>query len=210
MSGRTEFWWVRHAPVTGHDGRRYGALDVDCDVSDDAAFQGLARLLPAEGALVSSGMLRARKTAARIAETGFRATSCGTEPELAEQDFGDLQGMTHADVRRAVRAAGAGHPHWVLAPDHAPPGGESFLTVLARVAKAAARLLRRHAGGRVVVVAHGGTIRAACALARGWDVERALALRIPNLSATRILGAEGARDPRWEVEWAGRGPGEEA
>lgn len=208
MSRETTFWWVRHAPVIGHDGRRYGALDVDCDVSDDAAFGGLSRLLPAEGALVSSGMLRARKTAARIAETGFRATSCGTEPDLAEQDFGSLQGMMHAAVAREVRAAGAGHPHWVLAPDHEPPGGESFRSVLKRVAKAVAELFRRHAGGEVVIVAHGGTIRAACALAEGWDLERALALRIPNLSATRILGIEGPQGPRWEVAWAGRGPRE--
>lgn len=205
MSEKTEFWWVRHAPVTGHDGRRYGALDVDCDVSDEASFQGLARLLPKKGALVSSGLLRARKTAERIAEERFQPTSHESEPGVAEQDFGTLQGMTHGAVRQAVRAAGADHPHWVVAPDYTPPGGESFRAVLERVKEAVTKLLRRHAGGHLVVVAHGGSIRAACAMAEGWDVERALALRIPNLSVTRILAAEG---PRWEVAWAGRGPKE--
>ena len=46
MKGSTRFVWVRHAPVTGHRGRVYGASDVSADVSDCATFGGLAALLP--------------------------------------------------------------------------------------------------------------------------------------------------------------------
>ena len=43
MTDITRWWWVRHAPVVGFDGRFYGGADVDCDVSDTASFENLAR-----------------------------------------------------------------------------------------------------------------------------------------------------------------------
>ena len=33
------FWWIRHAPVVGNDGRCYGVNDVDCDVSEKNKFR---------------------------------------------------------------------------------------------------------------------------------------------------------------------------
>ena len=35
------FWWVRHAPVVGNNGRCYGNNDVDCDVSETNKFINL-------------------------------------------------------------------------------------------------------------------------------------------------------------------------
>ncbi len=205
MTDTTIFCWVRHAPVVGYDGRRYGALDVDCDTSDTAAFRSLAALLPARGVLVTSALQRARQTAAALERAGFEPVERQVDAALGEQDFGAWQGRTTDAVARAAAAAGAGHAHWIAVPDYAPPGGESFRALEVRVMRAVRGLLRRYRGQTLVVVSHGGPIRAACRHGAGWNLERALALTLRNLSVTRIdgrIGSEG-RDT-WRVRWTGR------
>ncbi len=205
MTGSTIFWWVRHAPVVGFRGRRYGALDVDCDTSDAPAFRALAALLPERGVLVTSALRRARQTAAALERAGFEALERRVDAALGEQDFGAWQGQATAAVARAAAAAAAGHPHWIAGPDHTPPGGESFRALEGRVMRAARALLRRYPGRTLVIVSHGGPIRAACAHGAGWDLERALALTIRNLSVTRIDGRTGPGGrAAWQVRWTGR------
>ncbi|MBC7801305.1 MAG: histidine phosphatase family protein, partial [Gemmatimonadaceae bacterium] len=48
------------------------------------------------------------------------------------------------------------------------------------------RLVDRHAGQDVVIVSHGGAIRAAVAHAMAIDADRALHLSVYNLSLTRL------------------------
>ena len=71
------------------------------------------------------------------------------------------------------------------------------------------------AGADVVAVAHGGTIRAALALALGLDPERALALAVDNCSLTRIdhiagpagsHAQDGDRSGVWRVVRVNQGP----
>jgi alpha-ribazole phosphatase len=79
-----------------------------------------------------------------------------------------------------------------LAPAHAvPPGGESFVDVIARVSAAVTRLNRTHPGRDIVAVAHGGSIRAALAFALDLDPEAALAFSIDPLSLTRLDHVDG-------------------
>ena len=78
------------------------------------------------------------------------------------------------------------HRFW-LAPAHeTPPGGESFAALTERVQPAILRLSERHAGRDIISLSHGGTIRAALALALDLAPEAALAFSIDNLSLTRI------------------------
>ncbi len=201
----TSFWWVRHAPVTGFEGRRYGALDVDCDTSDTRAFQTLARLVPARAILVTSALRRARHTADALVAAGFQPIARHEDAAFGEQSFGDWQGQPVQDVARAAAAAGAAHKNWIVAPDFTPPNGESFRSVIARVMDGAGKLLRDYPGQAVVIVSHGGPIRAACMHGQGWDLERALALTIRNLSVTRIDGHRRATGGDvWQVRWTGR------
>ncbi|MBX6323780.1 MAG: histidine phosphatase family protein [Rhodospirillaceae bacterium] len=204
----TRWWWIRHAPVTGHGGRIYGQSDVDADCGDAASFAALAALLPADAVWLASHLRRTHQTATAIlAAGGGAAPALGIEPDLAEQNFGAWQGLTHAEL--AARADAAAHRFW-LAPAHvAPPGGESFEQVLARVGAAVTRLTRRHAGRDIVVVAHGGTIRAALALALGLDAERALAFSLDNCSLTRLdhIGpADGSGPGQWRIVAVNRHP----
>jgi broad specificity phosphatase PhoE len=179
----TRWWWIRHAPVPNAEGRCYGQGDKDCDVSDSESFEGLSNMLPAGAVLVTSDLLRTRKTAAAIAEAGLDLPEPIAEPSLREQSFGDWQGMKYADI---WASRGGRHPYWLAPAYERPPAGESFADVLARLAPTVHRLTREHAGRDIVSVGHGGTVRAALSIALGMHPESALTFTVENLSLTRI------------------------
>jgi len=200
----TRWWWVRHAPVTVNDGRCYGQTDHPCDCSDAAAFAALASRLPRDAVWVTSPLRRTHMTAAGIVGAGLPGPDpipgpdVVVEPDLIEQHFGDWQGMSYAEL--AERHGNLWPGFWLAVADHAPPGGESFAELIARAGPAILRLSAAHAGRDIIAVTHGGTIRAALALALDLDPEAALAVAIDNLSLTRIEhfpGAEAAR--AWRV-----------
>ena len=181
----TRWWWVRHAPVTGHDGRIYGNRDVACDCSETAVFRGLAHHLPDDAVWVVTPLSRTRDTAQAIAsQRSSAAPAFEVEDHLAEQDFGRWQGMTYAELD--AERNGAWHRFWLAPAAEVPPGGESFAAVTERVAAAVSRLNRRFAGRDIICVSHGGPIRAALGQALGLTPERALAFAIDNCALTRI------------------------
>jgi len=187
----TRWWLIRHAPVTTHGGRIYGNDDYPADCSDALTMAGLAALLPPEPVWVTTQLQRTAQTAAAIAAArGAPPPMAGIEADLAEQHFGDWQGLTHEQL--ASRRDGAWHRFW-LAPAHeVPPGGESFEQVVERVGRAMARLTTAWPGRDIVAVAHGGSIRAALAVALEIEPERALAFAVDNCSLTRIDHIDGA------------------
>lgn len=200
----TRWWWIRHAPVINHGGRIYGQDDPDCDCSDEATFRRLARMLPENAVWVTSHLSRTRRTAESILAHLARTPSPPpiVEPALAEQHFGDWQGMTNEEL--AARRDGAWHRFWLAPAAEAPPGGESFVDMIARVTLAIERLSAEHAGRDIVAVTHGGTIRAALAHALALDPERALAVMIDNCALTRldhIAGSPGSHAPDAEGAW---------
>ena len=222
----TRWWWVRHAPVVGHNGCIYGQDDFDCDTSDQETFRFLARVLPRDALWVTSHLKRTHRTAASIVaemetgvaekagvakKTGITEKAAGAaasplvEPDLAEQHFGAWQGMTNAEL--AARRDGAWHRFW-LAPAHeAPPGGESFVAVVDRVSSVVRRLSAEHAGRDIVAVTHGGTIRAALAIALDLAPEQALAFTVDNCALTclnHIAGAAGSHAPNPVDVWSVR------
>src|SRR5579871_3908497 len=73
-----------------------------------------------------------------------------------------------------------------MRPSTRPPLGESFADVVDRVAAAVEAISLAEAGRDIVVVAHGGSIRAALAHALALDPERALDFAIDNCSLTRL------------------------
>jgi broad specificity phosphatase PhoE len=81
------------------------------------------------------------------------------------------------------------------------------MTVVARVSGAIHRLVAEQAGRDIIAVAHGGTIRAALALALGLEPEAALAFTIENCSLTRIDHIEGpGQGHGWRVVTVNRPP----
>jgi len=182
----TRWWWIRHAPAIGHGGRVYGQEDYPADLSDTATFAALAALLPADSVWVTSHLQRTRDTAAAIlaasAHTGAPVRLI--EPDIAEQHVGGWHGLTYEElntIRGVEQDAFALWPASERAPD-----GESFLDVMARVGQAVARLTAAHRGHDIVAVGHGGSIRAALAIALGTEAERVMSFAIDNCSLTRL------------------------
>lgn len=190
MTPPTRWWWVRHAPVPGTAGALHGQNDVDCETGGIAAIGATAALLPEDAVLVASPLRRARQTLAAILAGGDRPSAEPViEPRFAEQHFGRWQGLTWQEI--AAADAGANARFWDDPTGIAPPGGESFAAQCARTAAAIAECNGRFAGRDIVCVAHGGTIRAAVALALGLSPAAAMAIVIDPLSLTRLdwLGA---------------------
>jgi broad specificity phosphatase PhoE len=184
----TRWWWIRHAPVTVHGGRIYGQEDYPADCADGASFAALAALLPPEPLWVTSHLRRTHETAAAI----LAARRYGpadtprwqTEPDLAEQHVGGWHGLTH-DQLNALRGVGD-DPFSLWPASERAPDGESFLDVIDRVGRAVTRLTAQHRGRDIVAVAHGGSIRAALAIALGIEAERVMSFAIDNCSLTRL------------------------
>jgi len=208
--GTTRLWLVRHSPVA-HAGRIYGQADLSCDCSETALFAGLAEKLPRAAVWVTSNLRRTHETAAAIIRAGLPGPHPIPGPDtiemadLAEQDFGHWQGLTYEELQES--RAGDFHRFWHAPAHEAAPGGESFATVIERVSRAIHRLVDSHPGRDIIAVVHGGTIRAALALALGLDPEAALAFTIENCSITRIDRIDGpGMGHGWRVVTVNRPP----
>ncbi len=205
----TRWWWVRHAPVTVNNGCIYGQDDFTCDTSDAAAFALLAGHLPTRAEWVVSNLRRTHETAAAITAAGLAgpASFPGDEvtviPEFAEQHFGDWQGRTYASL--AERSDEEYHRFWLMPAHGRPPGGESFEDLMERVQPAIRKLNLTYPGKDIIAVAHGGTIRAAIALALGLSPAAALQFTTDNLSVTRLDHfTDAAGNGSWQVRYVNR------
>ena len=195
---RTRWWWIRHAPVREHGGRIYGQTDLDCDCSDAAVFRGLRSVLPQGAVWVASHLARTHQTAAAIWDASFSAPdSFLHERDLAEQHLGDWQGMDRAAFF-AGRVVTPGS-YWFAPAEERAPNGESFVDVVARVRRVVEELTQRWRGRDIVAVAHGGTIKAALAIALDLEPERGLAFAVDNCSLTRLDHMQGEDVAGWRV-----------
>jgi len=181
----TRWWWIRHAPVVGHGGRIYGQNDHESDCGNEALFSVLGPSLPPDALWITTPLRRTKQTAAALLAAGApRPSAEQEEPDFLEQHFGDWQGLTHEELK--TRRDGAWHRFWLAPASETPPGGESFADVVSRVAGAVRRIGAAETGHDIVVVAHGGSIRAALAHALSINADRALGFAIDNCSLTRL------------------------
>lgn len=186
---QTNFWLIRHALVE-ENARAvlYGVMDVPlCETTlleQAPMYRSLAARLPHPATWLASPLTRTQRTAAAIFAHGYPAAPMGIEPGVIEQSLGDWQGLPHAELPAKLTLPV--HPFWPHAGEEKPPGGESFVEVIARVGAALERLAETYAGNDVVIVSHGGAIRAAVAHALRIEADNALHLSVQNLSLTRL------------------------
>jgi alpha-ribazole phosphatase len=188
-TGMLRWWLVRHAPVINPEGGIYGNRDLACDVSDGARFRALAAALPEGASWLVSPLKRTRMTAeairrAMIGGDTHPGSPLVEEPGLIEQDFGDWQGMSHDQI--AKERPEESRRFWLAPADLAPPGGESFATVCARMSETLERQSIAHGSGDIIAVCHGGSIRAAVAHALDLSPTTALRLGVETLSLSRL------------------------
>lgn len=150
-------WLVRHAAPRVAPGTCYGALDVPADpLATQAAAVRLAAALPQAPGVFHSTLQRCEHLAQAL---------CAQRPDLhlhpdarlREMDFGSWEGQAWDRIAKTDIDA------WTAAfATHAPGGGESLETVLARVASAlqsARQWSASHGAADVVWITHAGVAR---------------------------------------------------
>ncbi len=133
-------------------------------------------------AVVASDLERALETARIV------ATACERDIELdkdlREVDVGTWTGKSHAEIERD-------HPEewaaWTNGLDVRRGGGETYAELAERIERAVVRAVRDHAGKRVLLVSHGGAIKAYVARVLGVSPEGLRALAgVGNCGLTHV------------------------
>ena len=162
---------VRHgATVLSAEDRFAGATDVALSDEGREQTRRLAERLSAEkiAAVYASPLGRTRETAQILA--GPHHLEVQVRDGLREICHGRWEQMTRHEVEEKFPEEAA---EWEKDPyTFAPLGGESGLAVTARALPALIDIVRAHAGERVMVISHKGTIRLLLSSLLGFDPRR--------------------------------------
>lgn len=160
QESRVRLLLVRHgATAWNEDGRVQGQLDIPLSELGRVQAQALTHALqqiPLQAAFTSD-LARCRETAA-LCLSGLGVTAA-MDPRLRERHYGVWQGIHRQDIGALTGAGPADQAPGII--DEAPEGGESWAGLRRRVAAAIDNILATNAGRTVLVVGHGGTLRAA-------------------------------------------------
>jgi broad specificity phosphatase PhoE len=176
---------IRHGETDWNAQRRYqGIADIPLNPTGIRQAHALARHMDGEAwdALFSSPLRRALDTARAVARAiAIPEQQILRRKDLMERGYGAAEGLT-LEEREA---------RW---PEGDWPGLESWESVAHRGMNALDEAATLHAGGRVLMVAHGGLINAVLATISGGEVGTGKTV-IENTSRTTILHRGG----EWEI-----------
>jgi probable phosphoglycerate mutase len=152
-SGCDEVWMVRHGETEwSRDGRHTSTTDVPLTPDGERVAAGIRDRLDGDDfALVLTSPRRRARDTARLAGHPEAAV----DDDLAEWDYGDLEGETTPEIRET-------YPGWTIWTGPVP-GGETGEQVSERLDRVVARC--RAVDGQVLVFGHGHALRA---LAARW------------------------------------------
>ena len=161
MPGTCRWFLVRHGETEWNRiGRAQGQSDPPLnDAGRTQAHRVAVRLAGTDfERAYASDLQRAVDTARAIVPGGVPRLV--TLTELREKNFGEWEGLTHREV--AIRYPDLYDRIFIDGPSFAPPGGESDQAFVERVSSAVQRIRRENnrPDGTLLVVAHGGTLRA--------------------------------------------------
>ena len=156
-----------------------GWRDIDLSEQGIAEARAAGRKLKAQGlrfdVAFTSALVRAQRTLdIMLEELGQHGIPILKDQALNERDYGDLVGLNKDDARKRW---GEDQVHiWRRSYDVAPPGGESLKDTAARVLpyyiqEILPRVLR---GQRVLVAAHGNSLRALVMVLERLDTKQIL------------------------------------
>ncbi|MCB1898602.1 alpha-ribazole phosphatase family protein [Cognatazoarcus halotolerans] len=158
-----ELHLIRHPRPAVTPGTCYGRSDLPLAEPPDVLAKALRRLLPEDFALYASPLQRARLLAEALGTPHI-------DPRLQEIDFGEWEGRSFAEIGSAIDA-------WADDPlGFRAPGGESPREMATRADEAFSEIRARHDAQAVVIVAHGGPLRAIAGGLLGIAPERWLTL----------------------------------
>jgi probable phosphoglycerate mutase len=183
---------VRHAQTQwNQDNRFQGSTDMPLAAAGLQQAQCLARRFQGSGCahVYSSHLRRSQQTAQAIAAA--LAVPVLVDPGLAEMHLGEWEGLTGEEIDGRF---GGAYRRWCRKPSSVEvPSGEPPAEFRRRAREAFARIEQRHAGGRIIIVSHGGVIASLLADWRGDDYDRVLREQaLENASVTTVEWRGGA------------------
>lgn len=193
-------WLLRHGQsVWNEEGLAQGQTEAAPGLTERGRRQALAAATELEDAgisvVLSSDLLRAEETARIVAD--HLGVEMRLEPRLRERALGVAEGRPARELTGPHGGGGVERGRVVDA-DARPRGGESIRQLVHRVSWYLDDLLRDGTSDRLLLVTHGGVVRAALAVARRTDVElmpwaavsnaQAVELRLPPPSGTEPDG----------------------
>ena len=176
---------LRHGKTEWNGQFRYqGTSDVPLNEEGRSQAQRTALRLASLSidAIYASSLSRARETAEIVSKT-LGVPVKGFYEELWEMNFGAWEGLTASDIERSYAES---FRLWRRNPERVKiPKGESFNEVVERVTRGMKKILSDR-GENILVVAHGGSIRAALAGLFAMDISASWRIRIDNCSLTSM------------------------
>jgi broad specificity phosphatase PhoE len=187
----TELLLVRHGETDWNRERRFqGHADPPLNAAGREQAELLAAELEGQGiALVyTSDLRRARETAEIVAER--LGTDVVPMRQLREIDVGEWQGLSWPEIEERF-PEGAQRWHET---GQGWEDGETYDELGERVIAALCRIAAAHPAQRVLVVGHGGTVRATRAFLEGVSVmeSRRRSAPIENCEVFRVVTEDGA------------------
>jgi probable phosphoglycerate mutase len=180
---------VRHAETDDNASMRLsGWTDTDLSARGESQVALLAdHFNRAHGhidALYASPLIRARRTAEAIGNlTGHQPILLD---DLREMYFGELDGRPFEELREAYAHLLQADEDSALE-DFVWPSGESRSGFTARSLRVANHIARRHPGGLVGVVTHGGLIATLMTILHGESAANWRKWVVPNASLSEVL-----------------------
>jgi alpha-ribazole phosphatase len=182
------FLLVRHGESVWNSQRRIqGSLDPELSLrgrrqTDLLVSHLKAHLSKTVAAIYTSPLRRAAQTAEQIANAyGLPVIH---EPDLREMSLGRWEGMTVSEIHEAFPGY---YEKWLEDPLAFPaPGGEDLRAFERRVVGALERMQQAHPGADLIVVSHGGVIKALLCFALGLDVRYLFRLKQDNTAVNQI------------------------
>lgn len=137
--------------------------------------------------VVSSPLLRCAEFAAELAASAD--VPLETEAGFREIGFGEWEGRTSEELMQS--APDRLDLFWRDPARHTPPGGEALEAFAARVTASWIDTLARHAGKKILLVAHGGVNRVILCNVLQIPLQNMFRLQVPfaGMSRVRILGS---------------------
>ncbi|MDP3082836.1 MAG: histidine phosphatase family protein [Rubrivivax sp.] len=186
MDAVTRVLAIRHGETDWNLASRIqGHTDIGLNATGLWQAERMAQALAAEGieAIYSSDLQRAWQTAAALGLAAGRTVVA--DSGLRERCFGAFEGTTFVDIEQ--RWPDAAERWRRRDPDFGPDGGERLIDFYARSVDAAQRLVARHPGQTVALVAHGGVLDCLYRAATRLDLRAPRSWLLGNASINRLL-----------------------
>ena len=178
------FLLVRHGHTDWTLEKRYqGHSDLPLNEKGEKAVASLGQMLKGMKVnyLYASPLKRASKSA-KILSSYLRLRP-RMEKNVKEMNFGKWEGQTAKELLASKDKA---YGKWMKAQFLKPPGGETFESLCRRVQTFMNTCLKKHKNKNVMVVAHGGPIRAFLMVAMGWTRKDLFRFKIDPASITIV------------------------